>query len=116
MKKFIFTCFLMMGTTLLFAQEPVQPAGETPAGKQSNTNVTRKVAMKSYCCPGCDFVSQKPGTCPHDNKTLIREGMYYCADGATSREPAKCADGTAMIIMVDKTKKAVDDKPAEPAK
>jgi hypothetical protein len=124
MKKLVLTLFVMFSATVLFAQSstPSTPSTPAPKTKESKTTVTHTVAVKNYCCPDCDYVSAKPGTCPHHNKALIREGMYYCPDGKTSHEPGSCADGSPMAKMVDKTKKAktkTDDageKSAAPAK
>ena len=132
MKKLLFTCCILFSAALVFAQDdqakpaattpPATPQATTPqaapktttapATKQSKATVTHKVAVKNYCCPDCDYVSTKPGTCPHHSKALIRDGMYYCTDGSTSREPGVCKDGTAMIKMVDKSKKATEIKTA----
>jgi rubrerythrin len=44
-----------------------------------------------YCCRKCNYTSAKPGTCPVDRTTLIKEGMYFCPiDGSTNGQPGKC--------------------------
>jgi|GEM_PF-2887088 len=136
MKKLACALFILMASTTLYAQEqskpassqtqptqtqePVKAAPATTTGTaKKEPTVTHKVAIKSYCCPSCDYCTTKPGACPNDKKSLIREGMYYCADGTASKEPGKCADGKDMIKMVDRNKKPDDTKktaPVTPAK
>ncbi len=114
MKKLIVTCIVVFCSATLFAQEQEKPAPVKQEAQPAKGTVTRKVAMKNYCCPMCDYTSAKPGSCPHHSKALIRDGMYYCEDGTTSREPGKCKDGKEMIRMIDKSARPKEEKKAEP--
>jgi hypothetical protein len=122
----------MMAATALYAQDQSKPAGTSQsqtsqepvkaapsssdgtAKTKKEPTVTHHVAIKSYCCPSCDYCTTKPGACPNDKKSLIREGMYYCPDGTASKEPGKCADGKDMVKMVDRNKKPDETKKAAP--
>lgn len=123
MKKIVLFLFFIVFYSYLFAQEQAKPATQAPASDQTakpaKAAVTHKVVIKNYCCPSCDYVSTKQGSCPHHQKALIRDGMYYCEDGTTSREPGKCKDGMDMKKMTDKSsnRKEINTTPAkEPAK
>lgn len=112
MKKLISFCFFISCSLFVFAQDQGKPAPVKEQTQHATPKVTHKVAMKNFCCPSCDYVSPKSGTCPHHQKTLIRDGMFYCEDGTVSREAGKCTDGKDMLKMVDKTKRAKDQTPA----
>lgn len=117
-KKVFFTCLIVSSATFLSAQDNAKPASDaTPAKtevKAADGTVTHKVVVKNYCCASCDYVSTKQGTCPHHKNALIRDGLFYCADGTVSREAGKCKDGKDMIKMVDKSGKRTEIKTDQP--
>lgn len=120
MKKILALLFVICLSISLHAQEPAKTAKTEPATdqetKSEKSKVTRQVVIKNYCCPGCDFTSQKQGACPVHKKALIRDGMFYCEDGTTSRQPGKCADGKDMIKMIDRSEKRGEVRPVPSAK
>lgn len=78
----------------------------SPIKKDKITDMTKAIIM--FICPKCDYMSTKPGTCPHDKSTLIKEGTYYCTMDVdqTSDTPAKCPKcGMEMVKMDKKNKK-----------
>jgi hypothetical protein len=101
MKKLILLAVLIVAGFAAKAQT-VPPS---PIKKDKITDMTKAIIM--FICPKCDYMSTKPGTCPHDKSTLIKEGTYYCTMDVdqTSDTPAKCPKCGMEMVKMDKKDK-----------
>ncbi len=77
----IFSFLLLFGCPLFSQSEvPVVPNKSEESLKKPEPSVTPQKAEALYFCPKCGYSSTKPGICPIDKSTLVKEGGYICPD------------------------------------
>ena len=120
MKTPLIVSFLLLFGCSAFSQPhtPVVPNKSDELLKKPDSKEMKPEPAETkevrYFCPKCSYTSPKPGVCPVDQSTLVREGDYICPD---CKKPGdKPGDCPKCGIPLKKKEKPSEDGRSIPLK